>query len=144
MASETEIMQSFYDHVPILEDKDFGADNKLELKDTENILKGVPKRRVVVMIYADWCPHCVHTKPKAVEAVKTLLASKDPADSDILIAAIPLAGDDVDDKLKTRVQSIFPKWSGGIPYIGLIKDGVPVKELEGDRSAQNILALARS
>ena len=141
--SDKDIMQAFYDHVPVLEDIDFEG-NKLVLKDHQNILGGVPKRRVVVMMYADWCPHCVHTKPNVVEAVKTLMASKDPKDSDILIAAIPLSGDDLDEKLKGRLQGIFPKWSGGIPYIGLVKDGVPVKELEGDRSAKGILAFARS
>ncbi len=136
--SNTDTMQAFYDKVPLLENSDFTPDNKLILDNVKKFTKNPNIDTVIVMVYADWCPHCVHTKPAMVEAVDALSNNKN-----VIITAIPLAGEDQDKTLGARLKDIFGPagWGGGIPFIGKIKNG-NVTEHDGGRKADDIVKFA--
>ncbi len=134
MSNNSDVAQKFYDMVPILENKDFDKDNKLILKNVADFT-GKPVDTVLVMIYADWCPHCVHTKPHMVTAVEKLNKSN------VVVASIPLAGEDIDKDLNGRLQAIIPSWGGGIPFIGKFKNNT-VTEYKGGRNAEEIVNFA--
>jgi thiol-disulfide isomerase/thioredoxin len=123
----------------ILENADFDASHKLKLTDPQGLLQGKVPRRVLVLMYSDSCPHCVTTKPEFAKAAKALHGS------DILPVAIPLEGPDVDKALAQRVQSIFPDWSGGIPFIATIDTANgAIRPFQQSRKGDAIVAFAKA
>ncbi len=138
--SKSDATQDFYDMVPLLENKDFTDKNELIIDNVRKFTGQPNVDTVVIMVYADWCPHCVHTKPAMVEAVKKLDSNKN-----LVVAAIPLSGEDEDKQLGARLRAIFGPagWSGGIPFIGRYKNG-KISEFNGKREADEIVKFATS
>ncbi len=124
----------FFEYVLVLTDADFDADNKIRLSDPNGLLAGLSLDRVLLLVYADWCPHCVTTKPEFLKAAKKLYGSN------VLPVTVPVSGDDLDSALKQRLDKVLPGWSGGIPFVGMIElNGGAVKQLTGGRTADNML-----
>lgn len=128
----------FFEYVLVLTDADFDSNNRIRLSDPNGLLAGLSLDRALVLIYADWCPHCVTTKPEFLKAAKQLYGSN------VLPVVIPVAGEDVDPALKQRLDKVLPGWSGGIPYVGMfdLQSG-QVKQLTGARTADSMLQFVK-
>ena len=128
----------FFEYVLILTNDDFDSNNRIRLSDPQGLLSGLPLERVLVIVYADWCAHCVTTKPEFLKAAKELHGSN------VLPVAVPVAGADLDSALKARLDQILPGWTGGIPYVGMFDLATgKVSQLQGGRNAENILKFAQ-
>ena len=127
----------FFEYVLVLTDADFDANGRVRLSDPNGLLSGLQLDRILVLAYADWCPHCVTTKPEFLKAAKQLYGSN------VLPVVMPMSGDDLDPALKERLNNILPGWSGSIPYICMfdLKTG-DHSQLSGSRSAEAILKFA--
>jgi len=99
--------------------------------DQNGILTYQPDKPVICMIYADWCPHCIHLKPTYVEFANQK--------GDDTVVAIHTDSDLPSVKaLMTRLPKIIPK-AQGLPTIVKFKDGKYVGEYSGDRSLNSLI-----
>lgn len=97
------------------------------LKEMEEIIIASPK--CVIMFMAPWCSHCKSTKGPYAEAAKT--------------SGTPQLMMDCDAYMKDP-EALKKHQIEGFPTIKKYKDGKPVSQYQGDRSAGDLSSYAKS
>ncbi len=107
--------------VKVLDPSDFKDDSPYQLKDT---------RCAFVLVYAEWCGHCQNFKPEYIKF----------ADKAQFIHVYALDSD-LNENIKNSFDdSKFP--IRGFPTLLLFKNGKPVEEYSGERTASALLQKA--
>lgn len=117
---------SFNEKVYYLENSDFDSQGAL-VHDTH--------KPVLVMVYSDSCPHCIHSKPEVNK-----FAAANP---DAVVAVVATQGSCADKALLARLGSFIPGISG-IPTFALFRNGRFVKKTEGFHTAEELKQFVHS
>jgi thiol-disulfide isomerase/thioredoxin len=131
MSQDRDDIKDQMKNVYYLEDMDFSNDGTLVgFKKIKN------NRPTLVMVYADWCPHCVHFKPE----VQKISDEMNNETGKVNIAAIRADGkfSEEEKMLGKRVKDIFgDKGFRGFPHVSFFdKNGKFKANFEDERSAK--------
>jgi thiol-disulfide isomerase/thioredoxin len=105
------------ENIAVLENKDFSSDGKLLINESKPVL---------IMLFGNSCPHCVHAKPEFSKAARK---------GGALFAVIPTDGPFVDSALLKRIPKFIPNVKG-IPTFVLFRNGRYIKTHEGARTEE--------
>lgn len=131
MSEDRDDIKKQLKNVYYLEDMDISKDG---------IITGFGKLKnnkpTLVMVYADWCPHCVHFKPEVQKIADEMNTKEGKAN----IAAIRADGkfSEEEKMLAKRVRDIFgDKGFRGFPHVSFFdKDGKFKANFEDERTAE--------
>lgn len=112
----------FDESVAYLENKDFDANGNFKYS------MDVP---MVVIVLASWCGYCKSFAPIFQEFARQTNGKN------VLCACIQADGDASEQQLASRVKQMMPRFMG-FPHVALIKDGMVVKEYDGDRTLKSL------
>jgi thiol-disulfide isomerase/thioredoxin len=118
----------FNKYIPYLEVQDFDKNGNLLVNGGNS----------VVLVWASWCPHCVHAKPEYAKAAKMVKSRGGPN-----LLCLQHDGERDSEKKAMEVVSKAHKVKG-FPTVLLFKNGKMVKTFSGDRTAENFVKFANS